>query len=64
VFIIHGRQDVRVVMEHADKLKERLEAYEKPYDWLVQDKEGHGFRKVENRIDMYEKVEKFLAKYL
>lgn len=64
VFIIHGRRDVRVVMEHADMLKERLEALEKPYEWLVKNKEGHGFRKVENRIEMYEKLEKFFSKYL
>ena len=64
LFIINGRRDVRVVMEHADLLKERLEALEKPYEWLVKDNEGHGFRKVENRIEMYEKVEKFLEKNL
>jgi dipeptidyl aminopeptidase/acylaminoacyl peptidase len=64
VFIIHGKRDVRVVMEHADLLKERMEALEKPYEWLVKNNEGHGFRKVENRIEMYEKLEKFLAKNL
>jgi dipeptidyl aminopeptidase/acylaminoacyl peptidase len=64
VFIIHGRRDVRVVMKHADLLKERLEAFDKPYEWLVKNNEGHGFRKVENRIEMYEKLEKFLAKNL
>jgi len=64
LFIIHGRRDVRVVMEHADLLKERMEALEKPYEWLVKDNEGHGFRKVENRIEMYEKLEIFLAKNL
>jgi dipeptidyl aminopeptidase/acylaminoacyl peptidase len=64
LFIIHGRRDVRVVMEHADLLKERLDSLEKPYEWLVKNNEGHGFRKVENRIEMYEKLEKFLAKNL
>lgn len=64
VFIIHGRKDVRVVMEHADMLKDRLEDLDKPFEWLVKDKEGHGFRKVENRIEMYEKLEKFFAKNL
>lgn len=64
VFIIHGRRDIRVVMEHADMLRERMEALEKPYEWLVKDKEGHGFRKVENRIEMYEKLEKFLSRNL
>jgi len=64
VFIIHGRRDIRVVMEHADLLKDRLEALEKPFEWLVKNNEGHGFRKVENRIEMYEKLEKFLSKNL
>jgi dipeptidyl aminopeptidase/acylaminoacyl peptidase len=26
--------------------------------------EGHGFRKEENRIELYQKMEKFLAKHL
>ena len=51
-------------MEHADLLKERLEDLDKPYDWLVKNNEGHGFRKVENRIEMYEKLEKFFKKNL
>lgn len=64
LFIIHGRRDPRVVMQHADMLKERLEALEKPYEWMVKNKEGHGFRKVENRIEMYERLEAFFAKNL
>lgn len=64
LFIIHGRRDIRVVMEHADLLKDKLDEMDKPYEWLVKNNEGHGFRKVENRIEMYEKLEKFFAKYL
>ena len=60
LFIIHGRRDIRVVIEHADMLRSNLDKLDKPYEWLVKNKEGHGFRKVENRIEMYQKVEKFL----
>lgn len=64
VFIIHGRKDIRVVMEHADMLKDKLEALEKPYEWLVKDNEGHGFRKLENRVEMYHQLEKFFKQNL
>lgn len=64
VFIIHGRRDIRVKMKHADLLKSELDELGKPYEWLVKNKEGHGFRKVENKVEMYEKVEKFLKQHL
>ena len=64
LFIIHGRRDPRVVIKHANILKDRLEDLDKPYEWMVKDKEGHGFRKVENRIEMYERLETFLSKNL
>lgn len=64
VFIIHGRRDIRVKMKHADLLKAELDELGKPYEWLVKNKEGHGFRKVENKVEMYEKVEKFLKQHL
>ncbi len=64
VFIIHGRRDIRVKMKHADLLRSELDELGKEYEWLVKNKEGHGFRKVENKVEMYEKVEKFLSKHL
>jgi len=60
VFIIHGKKDPRVVFKHATMLKDKLDDLDKPYKWLVEDKEGHGFRKQENRINMFEQIEKFL----
>ena len=62
VFIIHGKKDPRVVYKHATMLKDKLDELDKPYEWMVENKEGHGFRKQENRIKMFEKVEEFLAK--
>lgn len=64
VFIIHGRRDIRVKYEHATKLRDRLDDLNKPYEWLVKNNEGHGFRKVENKIEMYKQLEAFFAKHL
>lgn len=64
VFIIHGKRDIRVKYKHATLLKDRLDNLDKPYEWLVKSKEGHGFRKVENKIEMYTQLEKFFARYL
>lgn len=33
-------------------------------EWLVKDQEGHGFAKVENRVDMYTKMLAFLNKHI
>ncbi len=64
IFIVHGRRDPRVVMEHADRLRKQMEKLDKPYEWLVKNNEGHGFRKEENRIELYTQMEKFFAKHL
>ena len=64
VFIVHGKRDPRVDIRHAEKLRSRLEDLDKPYEWLVKSKEGHGFYKEENRIELYEKMDAFLKKYL
>ncbi|HWP95142.1 MAG TPA: S9 family peptidase [Gammaproteobacteria bacterium] len=64
VFIVHGDLDPRVNIKHAEKLRMRLEELGKPYEWLVKYNEGHGFRKEENRIELYKKMETFFAKYL
>ena len=33
-------------------------------NWVVKSNEGHGFRKEENRLELYEKMDEFLAKHL
>ena len=64
VFIVHGKRDPRVDIRHAEKLRDRLDDLGKPYEWLVKNKEGHGFSKEENRIELYEKMDAFLKKHL
>lgn len=64
VFIVHGEKDVRVDIEHAERLRDRLDELDKPYEWLVKSNEGHGFEKQENILELYGRMEGFLAKHL
>jgi acylaminoacyl-peptidase len=64
VFIVHGGVDHRVDVEHAYRLRDRLEELEKPYEWLLKPREGHGFYRPENRLELYERMLVFLDKYI
>lgn len=64
IFIVHGKRDVRVDIKHAERLREKLDELGKPYEWLVKSNEGHGFRKEENILELYRKMDEFLAKHL
>ncbi len=67
LMIVHGAKDPRVVKEHALELRDELEdrGVELSDDeWIYKLNEGHGFRKEENRIELYTKMEKFLKKHL
>ncbi len=67
LMIVHGAQDPRVVKQHANDLRDALEDRDislSDDEWIMKTNEGHGFRKEENRIELYQKMEKFLAKHL
>lgn len=63
VFIIHGSKDVRVPVEHAEILRDQLDAIGKPYEWLVRP-EGHGFTQSANKVVQYKMMLEFLDKYI
>ena len=56
----YGKQDPRVVLEHALKLEMELKRYEVDYELIIEEKEGHGFRKFENQVEWYTKLIEFL----
>lgn len=67
LMIVQGARDPRVVKQHATDLRDALEdrGIELSDDeWIMKKNEGHGFRKEENRLELYTKIEKFLAKHL
>ena len=62
VLLIHGEADERAPFAQAKAMRAALEAAHKPYEWLVKPKEGHGFYKEENLVDMYNHLQEFLEK--
>jgi dienelactone hydrolase len=56
VFLIHGKQDQRAPIEHAESLRNALVATGRPPQWLVESKEGHGFFDEDARERMYARL--------
>jgi len=63
LFIVHGSKDVRVPIVHANNLKKALDDIGKPYEWLVKE-DGHGFFKVDHRVELYTKMAAFFDKHI
>jgi len=64
LLLAHGEDDERAPVEHVERLKKALDKANKPYEWLVVDKEGHGFYNPENQKAYMKKVVAFLDKHL
>jgi dipeptidyl aminopeptidase/acylaminoacyl peptidase len=57
----YGENDPRVDIDNWKELKGQLDKYQKPYEFIRVDAEGHGFRKEENRLKFYRAMETFFA---
>ena len=64
VLLIHGEEDERAPIEHAEKLRAALDNKGHAYEWLVKDKEGHGFYDEKNILETNKRILSFLKKYL
>lgn len=64
LLLAYGAADERVPLIHGTRMRAALDKYNKPYEWVVYDDEGHGFNKDENRYDFYRRVDAFLSKNL
>jgi len=64
LFVVHGRRDPRVEIKQAEVLMDKLDDLGKPYIKLIKKKEGHGFRREENRLELYRMMDSFLKKHL
>ena len=51
-----GKEDQRAPIEHAYALADALEKAGKEHELIIVEKEGHGFRKPENRLMLYKKM--------
>lgn len=63
VLFVHGADDLRVPIKHAEGMRDALKAAGKPFEWVVYSGEGHGFLKQENRLDYLKRMEAFLGRH-
>jgi len=64
VMLVHGSLDRRVPIVHGEKMRDALAKAGNPPEWHVYGDDGHGWRRDENVIDFWQRVEKFLARHL
>jgi len=62
VLIIAGGQDKRVPITHSEKMEKALKKAGKPVETLYVRSEGHGFSRLDHRVEAYQKVLDFLAR--
>ncbi len=63
LLVMHGENDPRVPVEEAEQIAAAA-AEHVPVETLIFDDEGHGFSKLENRIEAYRAVVRFLDEHV
>jgi dipeptidyl aminopeptidase/acylaminoacyl peptidase len=64
LLVVHGANDVRVAKAQADMVVERVRANGVEVDYLLNEREGHWFINEDSNIELYRKIERFLARHL
>ena len=64
VLLAYGAQDLRVPIDHGRRFRSAVTKTNSDVEWIVYGDEGHGWNKVETRVDFWSRVEKFLQRNL
>jgi dipeptidyl aminopeptidase/acylaminoacyl peptidase len=64
LLLAYGGDDRRVPRYHGEKFLAAVKAGNPNVEWVMYEKEGHGWRLPQNRIDFWNRVEKFLDKQI
>jgi len=64
VFLAFGLEDRRVLPVHGRRMRQALIDAGRPPDWVEYSDEGHGWYKLETRLDFAARLEAFLARHL
>ncbi len=59
-----GEKDLRVPIEHGERLRDAMRAAGNAPVWVSYPAEGHGFALARNSVDWAERMERFLAEHL
>ncbi len=62
VLMAYGGEDRRVPLIHGEKMRDAMERLGKPVEWMVRADEGHGYAKLENRVEFYARMEALLKR--
>lgn len=62
--ILHGDRDPRVPPMESAQVVETMARADLPHEYIAYPSKGHGFRKWEHRIDCYERMLAWFARYL
>ncbi|MCL5255939.1 MAG: S9 family peptidase, partial [Gammaproteobacteria bacterium] len=60
VFLIHGAEDVRVPLIQSERLRDAMAEHGKEVEWMVKEREGHGFYNPENNVERWQRMLAFL----
>lgn len=60
VLLAYGEADQRVPLVHGSKFHDALKASNPAVEWVAYESEGHGWAKLETKLDFWTRVEKFL----
>ncbi|MFC6904917.1 S9 family peptidase [Halalkalicoccus tibetensis] len=63
LFVLHGENDPRVPVGEAEQIAAEASEHV-PVETLIFPDEGHGFTKLENRIEAYTRIAEFLEEYV
>lgn len=63
VLMAYGALDLRVPMTHGQAMRDALKKQGVPQEWVEYAEEAHGFLKLENKVDFWTRVERFLAEH-
>ncbi|WP_254762054.1 S9 family peptidase [Natrinema marinum] len=64
LFVLHGENDPRVPVGEAEQIAEKAAGQGVPVRKLIFEDEGHGFSKLENRIEAYSAIADFLDEHV
>ena len=64
VFIAHGEKDQRMSVSEINQFVKTLKKKDVKVNYLLMNDEGHGFRKEENKINLYKELEMFFDENL
>ncbi len=63
VLMAYGALDYRVPITHGRDMHDALKKHGVPVEWVEYAEEGHGWLKLENNVDFWRRVERFLAEH-